>query len=182
VWIGGSSKKTLRNFNLKIRNLGLKNSVTYLGFRKDIQAILRCSDLLISPSLMENLSLAILEAMAAGLPVIATNCGGSCECVVDGQTGFIVPVNDSIKLSEKIIEISGDEKRRKMFGENGFTRFLNNFSANVCVGKFEKLYSEILNDREFKPISAKEKMLVDSFLQVYEIVSENHWKLLRKSK
>ncbi len=179
VWIGGSSKKNLRNFNLKIRNSGLKNSVTYLGFRKDIQAILRCSDLLISPSIMENLSLSILEAMAAGLPVIATDCGGTYECVVNGQTGFIVPVNDSIKLSEKIIEISYDEKKRKMFGENGFTRFLNNFSANVYVEKFENLYSEILDGRELKPISTKEKMLMDSFLQVYDVISKNHWKVLK---
>jgi len=180
IWVGDGDKKTIRDFKLKVKKFGLKNSVIYLGFRKDIQEILKCSDFLMCTSIMETLSLAILEAMAAGIPVITTNCGGPSECVTEGITGFIVPINDPIKLSEKIIEISSDIELRKTLGENSLKCFQDKFIANNFTERFEDLYLKIINDKNFETISLKEKILLESFLQLYEGISEQHWKTIKK--
>lgn len=180
LWIGGGSKETLRNFKSKIKKLGLKSTVFYLDFRNDISRILKASDFLICPSTMETLSLAILEAMAAGLPVITTNCGGPSECVVDGETGFIVPVNNPVSLSEKIVEISCDEQKRKTFGENGRKRFMSNFMANKFAEKFENLYTKLIKNGNSKKITLKENTLIESFSQFYQNISECHWKMMEK--
>lgn len=182
IWVGDTSRRALHAFNRKIKRLNLKGSVIYLGFREDIISILKCSDFVICPSFNESLPLSIIEAMAAGKSVISTNWGGVSECVIDGETGFIVPINDPIKLSEKIIELCEDKKKRKKFGENALKYFTENFRASVYAEKFEKLYMRILNNRSFEPISEKERMLIDSFLQVYKIISDNHWKILKKGK
>ncbi len=179
-WVGGSDKKTLRDFKSKVKKFGLKDSVFYLGFRKDIPEILKCSDLLICASTMETLSLAILEAMAAGLPVITTNCGGPSECVEDGLTGFIVPVNDPARLSEKINEISSDSQLRKRLGENGLRLYLSKFRADLYNKNFEDLYSKIIKDKKSETISVKEEILTESFLELYQGISEHHWKRLKK--
>ncbi len=182
LWVGESSKETLLIYNAKIKELGIKDSVIYLGFRKDISDILINSDLYICSSVNEAFPLVVLEAMSEGLPVISTNWGGASECVVDKETGFIVPVNDPVKLGEKIIELCTNEEKRKLFGEKGLKHFKKNFNANVYAEKFEKLYMQIINNRDSVPTSIKDKMLIDSFMQIYQLISDNHWKVLKKGK
>jgi glycosyltransferase involved in cell wall biosynthesis len=179
LWVGGASKKDLRDFNSRIKKLRLKDSVFYLGFRSDVDSILKCSDFLICSSQMETLSLVILEAMAAGLPVITTNCGGPSECVVEGITGYIVPVNDSKTLSEKIIELSGDEKMRKMYGMNARMRYSDFFTAKVYTRSFEDLYMRTTNDKKKIASSVKENILIESCLKLYRQISEHHWGTLK---
>lgn len=176
-WIGGALKKSLRNFNSKIRKLGLKDSVFYLGFRSDIPEIIKSSDLLISTSLNETLHLVVLEAMAAEKAVIATKCGGTSECIIEGETGYLVPVNDPFALSEKIIELIEDSQRRKVFGENGNKYFKKKFTIKKYVEQFEKLYLEVINEKKQELISENEKDIIMSFLNLYdEKVSDYLWR------
>jgi glycosyltransferase involved in cell wall biosynthesis len=181
-WIGGASKKSLRSFNSKIRKLGLKDSVSFLGFRSDIPEIMKSSDLLISSSLNETLHLVVLEAMAAEKAVVVTNCGGTSECVIDGETGYLIPVNDPVKMSERIIELINDSQKRKVFGENGIKYFREKFAMEKYVEGFEKLYIEIINKKLQESISEREKDIIMSFLNLYEQISNNRWKWFKNRK
>lgn len=181
-WIGGASKKDISDFKTKVKRLKLKDSVFYLGFIDNIGAILNGFDLLICPSKNESLPLVILEAMAAKLPVISTDWEGVSESVKDGNTGFVVPLNDPIILSEKIIEVINDDKKKKIFGENGEQYFKENFTASKYSEKFENLYLDIMKKRKVKGVSEKERILTESFLQIFETASDNHWKRLKKLK
>lgn len=75
----------------EVKRSGLEKQVRFLGFREDVSALLSLMDIFVLPSLSEGLSIALLEAMTAGKPVIATSVGGNPEVVVDGETGFLVP-------------------------------------------------------------------------------------------
>lgn len=178
-WIGGALKKSLKIFKSKIKKSGLKDMIYYIGFRTDIQEIIKSSDLLISFSLNEALPTVILEAMAAGKAVIATNCGGTSECVENGVTGYLVPVNNPEKMSEKIVELASDSSKRIIFGENGFNKFKKSFSINMYVKKFENVYSNLINSINKKDISKEEEILIKSFLKMYDQASNCMW---RKSK
>lgn len=176
-WIGGAIKKSLRNFNSKIRKLGLKDSVFFLGFRSDIPEIIKSSDLLISTSLNETLHLVVLEAMAAEKAVIATKCGGTSECIIDGETGYLIPINDPYILSEKIIELVNDSQKRKIMGENGLKYFKEKFSMQKYVEGFEKLYLKVINENKQESITESEKDIIMSILNLYdENVSDYLWK------
>ncbi|MCI0716191.1 MAG: glycosyltransferase family 4 protein [Chlorobi bacterium] len=181
-WVGASLKSDLREFKYFKKKLDLKDIVNYLGFRRDVSGILNCSDLLICSSLNEAFPLVILEAMSAGLPIITTNWGGASECVINNVTGFIVPVGDSGKLSEKIIELARNNTKRKLMGENARKHFRDNFNLKKFVEQFEKLYSVVLNNMSTITLSINENNILNTFLNTYEEISDNHWKNLKKEK
>jgi glycosyltransferase involved in cell wall biosynthesis len=83
----------------RIRAAGLEDTFSLIGFRSDVANILRSSDLFVLPSLAEGLSLAIIEALAAGLPVVATRVGGAAEIIEEGRNGFLVPPADAGALA-----------------------------------------------------------------------------------
>jgi glycosyltransferase involved in cell wall biosynthesis len=86
----------------QIARLGIQGHVSILGFRSDVVNLLYSADLFVLPSLAEGFSLAILEAMAAGVPVVATRVGGAAEIIEEGRNGFLVPPADSETLSRAI--------------------------------------------------------------------------------
>jgi glycosyltransferase involved in cell wall biosynthesis len=180
IWVGGSVNKTEKDFIKKTKKRGLEEKVFYLGFRQNIPELLRSSDLMICFSTMEAFPLSILEAMAAGLPVITTDCGGPAESVINNETGFIVPVNDPQKLSDKIIELSSSAGKRKLLGDNGLKRFEDNFSIKKYINSFELLYKETVNIEKFA--SPRELAFIESSYDLYETVSNEHWKKLKKKK
>jgi len=171
LWIGDAFNKSLRNFKTKIKKLGIKNTVFYLGFQPDIINSLKYTDMLISSSQNEALPTVIIEAMAAERAVIATNCGGTSECVVDGVTGILVPVNDPIRLSEKIIEMAIDTQKRKKLGENGLKRYQEKFTSSTYIREFEKLYSDTLDNYPVNSNLGFESNIVESMMQIYEHLS-----------
>src|SRR5829696_5368553 len=88
-WVGeGALKEELKH---EVRERGLESAVRFLGQRKDVAALLAGADLFVLPSLFEGLPLVILEAMAAGRPVVATRACGTAEVICDGATGRLVP-------------------------------------------------------------------------------------------
>ncbi|MGI9604620.1 MAG: glycosyltransferase family 4 protein [Acidimicrobiales bacterium] len=113
---------------------GLDDRVEFLGDREDVEAILAHSDLFVLPSNWEGLPLAILEAMRAGLPVVASDVGGVSEAVADGETGLLVPRGNAEDLRTALDTLVADPDRRALFGANGRARFLRSF---VDTGMFE---------------------------------------------
>lgn len=124
------------------RSLGLNGSVAFMGLRKDIPNIISAIDILILPSLREGLPLVALEAMALKKPVIATNVGGNPEVVLHGETGFLVPPEDSVELTAAIKRLIQDKELAKRLGENGYNRVKEYFSKEIMIKKTEELYGD----------------------------------------
>ena len=116
----------------------------FLGFRQDIPALLAMCDVFVQPSLSEGLSIAILEAMAAARPVVATRVGGNPELVVDGETGLLVEAADAKGLASAMIRILRDPAEARRFGNNGLSRASTRFTAAAMVREYEAIYDTAL--------------------------------------
>ncbi|HSG70266.1 MAG TPA: GT4 family glycosyltransferase PelF, partial [Planctomycetaceae bacterium] len=123
--------------------LELTNCVTFLGETRDIPSLLGRASLFVLPSLTEGVSLTLLEAMARGLPVVATDVGGNPEVVVDGETGLIVPSNDPSALAQAILRVLEDKCKSHQMGQAGRTRVEQHFDIRRMVKEYESLYSTV---------------------------------------
>ncbi len=123
-----------------VERLGLSKNVHFLGLRQDIPRLLGVIDLLAMPSLSEGLSMAILEAMSVGKPVLATSVGGNSELVVHRQSGVLVPPEDSNALAEGLIQILSDPVAAQQMGKAGEQRVQQYFGLSAMVRKYETLY------------------------------------------
>lgn len=128
----------------KTEAAGLKANMRLLGARSDVPEILAGADLGLLVSHEEGFPNAILEYMAAGLPVLATAAGGSTEAVVDGETGLLVPPRDPVALSAALAMLALDAGARSVLGAAGRTRCVNEFSLERCVNEYDALYRELL--------------------------------------
>lgn len=127
--------------------MNLSHRVIFTGERNDIPQLLQEIDLSVLPSLSEGLSNSLLEAMAAGLPVVATNVAGNPEVVQDGQTGLIVPARSGAALSRAMIRILESRALAQRFGEAGYKRVKNHFSLTATVRRTEDLYTALLDEK-----------------------------------
>jgi glycosyltransferase involved in cell wall biosynthesis len=127
----------------QVSRLGLGGVVRLTGFRGDVAAVLAASDVFCLPSYSEGLSISIMEAMAAGLPVAASRTGGNPELVVDGETGFIFEPFDSDDLADKLAKLLKDAGARRAMGEAGRRRVLSEFSLDDMVRRYCDLYTEV---------------------------------------
>ena len=127
--------------------LGLKDCVRFLGHRSDVPRILPAADIFILSSLYEGLPNIVMEAMAAGLPVIATAVGGVPELVEEGRTGILVKAENSKELSSAICKLLDDRDLLHSFGENGRRRVQDLFSIEQMVNGVEDLFYEILAEK-----------------------------------
>ena len=116
------------------------------GARDDVAQALRSFDAFVLPSLAEGISNTILEAMASGLPVIATRVGGNAELVNDGVTGTLVPSADSEALAQAMLRCARDPGFARGQGSAGRERALRLFSLDVMVGRYTALYDRLLSD------------------------------------
>ena len=149
VWIAGEGP--LRDALLREHaSLGLGESVRFLGFREDVTDLLRAADLFVISSHLEGLGTSILDAMAAGLPVVATRVGGIPEAVTDGETGILVPPFVPPMLAQALSELAGDPERRARLGEAGRQR-ARLFSADRTEELTRELYEEILARSATRP-------------------------------
>jgi glycosyltransferase involved in cell wall biosynthesis len=138
---GGKGREVIS----KINQCGMRDSFRILGNRSDIPDILAASDMLVLPSLADPLPLAVLEAMAVGIPVVATRSGGCEEMVLDGVTGSLVPVKNPALLSQAIIELIEIPSKRVSMGLNGSRRFSEQFSYDHYIAGFERVLDEACN-------------------------------------
>ena len=124
--------------------LNLGNGVTFLGETRDVPAVLARAQLFVLSSVSEGMSLTLLEAMATGLAVVATNVGGNPEVVVDGETGLLVPPRDPAALAAALLRLRREPGERARLGRAGRERVERHFDVRRMVAKYEELY---LGDR-----------------------------------
>ena len=117
--------------------------IVFLGYRSDTDALMRCMDVFVLPSFNEGISNTILEAMATGLPVIASNVGGNPELVEDGWNGFLVNPHDPSQMAEKILAYVQSSVLRVEHGLNGCNRAIEKFSVNSMVRGYEAIYQAL---------------------------------------
>jgi glycosyltransferase involved in cell wall biosynthesis len=109
------------------------------------------SDIFILPSYGEGLPITILEAMAAGLPIIATSVGAIPEIIEDGKNGFLTEAGDYVGLAKKILKLARDMKLRQEMGKNNIEKIERQYNKDLIVSKLSAEYEKLLgNHRSIK--------------------------------
>ncbi len=129
--------------------LGIKERVFWMGSVQDIWSILPAFDLFVLPSLREGLPVTLLEAMAAGLPVVATQVGGVPEVILDGITGILLPAGNPQALAEAIQRLLTKPGLCMEMGRSGRERVRDDFSVEQMVQKTQALYEDLLVEKGF---------------------------------
>jgi glycosyltransferase involved in cell wall biosynthesis len=132
----------------KTKAMGLDGRVAFLGVRRDIPRILRAMDLLVLPSVVEGSGLVILEAMAAGTPVLATAVGGIPELVTHGETGYLVPASDATRLAEGIQFMLQNAERAREMARKAQGWVHENRSIHKTASAMASLYDKLLEAGE----------------------------------
>lgn len=130
----------------RAQTLGIGAHVEFLGSRTDVPALLQQADVGVLSSHEEGFSNAVLEGMAAGLPMVVTDVGGNAEAVVDGETGYVVPAHDPVRLGEALLAAARNRERAAM-GERGRRRAQELFSVEACLRNYQHLYEEAVPAR-----------------------------------
>jgi glycosyltransferase involved in cell wall biosynthesis len=142
VLIGSAAPAEREHFLQAARAFGLGERLRFLGMRLDAAEILSALDVYASASRDEQMPLSVLEAMAAGLPIVATDVGGMARLVAEGATGYLVPVDDAERLAERIIRLARDPAARRAFGAASFARLKAEFSADAVMPRVEQVLAE----------------------------------------
>jgi glycosyltransferase involved in cell wall biosynthesis len=120
--------------------LDLESNIMWLGEQAAVDQLLRGSDIFVLPSREEGFSNALLEAMAVGLPVIATAVGGNLDAIVDNESGMLTPSGNPRELAAAILRLANDANLRRHFAAQARLRAQKYFSFEACVRQYEKLY------------------------------------------
>jgi len=153
VLVGKGDDKAEEEIKLKeqVEKSGLDDKVRFLGWRSDVDEIMGCFDIFVLPSLNEGMGRVLVEAMAAGLPIVASRVGGIPDLLKDGQTGILVPPADATALENAIFDLIEDKEKRKRLGQAG-TKMCQHYSTEAMVERIENLYTALLEkhseDRE----------------------------------
>lgn len=118
--------------------------IRFFGSRSDVPELLSKAAIFVLSSRFEGLPISIIEAMRAGLPVVASDVGGVCELVQEGQTGFLFASGDHQALEQKLRQLMHDDALRKTLGANGRDHFLRNFTNDKMIAKTLSIYSSVL--------------------------------------
>ena len=129
-----------------IRNLGLEGNVIFTGIRNDIPQILNIIDIFVLPSLKEGLPIALLEAMAAKKPVIATRVGAIADVIEDRKTGLLIDPADKKEIFESIKSLLGNKEKANLLAENGYKKIKDEFSAENMAKEYIESYRGISHD------------------------------------
>ncbi len=129
----------------RIRDRGLEGTVRLVGTREDIPVVLASLDVFVLPSRFEGLSLALLEAMAAGRPVVATAVSGTVEVVQDGETGILVPPEDAAALAQGIVRVLENREEARRLGAAARQRVLTHYTISAVARQYEALYEELVH-------------------------------------
>lgn len=144
--LGSDREDSALALKRRMDELGIRRTVILAGLRDDVPRLLAAADLFVLPSWREGMPRSILEAMASGLPVIATRIRGCREEVLEGETGFLVPVGDVAALAERLERLLGDEDLRRRMGRAARRRAEAHFDERAVIERqrliFTRLFAE----------------------------------------
>jgi glycosyltransferase involved in cell wall biosynthesis len=141
---GGELESAVRE---QVAGVGLQERVRFLGIRADVADILRASDVFVLSSRWEGNPMSVMEAMAAGLPVVSTAVGGVPELVREGETGLLVPSEDAGALAQALQALVDDPAQRQAMGDAARQRAVARFDIRHTVRRYEQLYEKLLTQR-----------------------------------
>ncbi len=151
ILVGKDSRGYQQRYQQQVADLQLTDRVCFLGGRDDVGRLLLAADVLVHPSHHEGLPNAIIEAMAASLPVVATRVGGIPELVIPHHapdaTGWLVPPRDPEALAAALVDVAGDEEGRIAKGARGRARVVTHFSLERSVRTYEAIYHDLVPGR-----------------------------------
>ena len=134
------------------RALGLAGSVQFLGVRRDIPEVMSAADGYVMSSAWEGMPIVLLEAAAAGLPIVATQVGGNPEVVRDEESGFLVPPRDPEALGEAMLRLMGlSDAARRALGDRGSEYIRTHYGLSRALERWEELYREVLSRNGLLP-------------------------------
>jgi len=135
-----------RDYQQLAEALGISDKLRFLGRVPDdtLRLLFSSCDLFVLPSRLEGLGIVILEAMAAGKPVVATNVGGIPELIESGQNGILVETNNERELASAIVKVLSDNSLARTIGENNMKKMRERFSWKVAAQKTERVYNELI--------------------------------------
>jgi glycosyltransferase involved in cell wall biosynthesis len=136
----------------QIASAGLADRFVLADFRSDLDRLMPWADLFVLPSLTEGLPNVVLEAMAGGVPVVATAVGGTPEVVVDGVTGFLVPAAHADALAEPICRLAESAKEREAMGRAGRARVQQEFTFAAQAQAYERLFASVARPGCLQPV------------------------------
>ena len=148
--VGGTTRtrKYLNQVEAVARELGVADHVVWTGMRDDVEELLAAVDLLAHAALEEPLSRVLLEAMTAGLPIVATDVTGTRECITPGETGVLVPPEDPDALAEAIVALLGDPARRHRLGRAAQRQVARDFSPQTTASRTEAVFERVVSRRK----------------------------------
>jgi glycosyltransferase involved in cell wall biosynthesis len=141
--VGGGHHEYVRMIKSRVEQLGINDCFHFLDWRSDISDILRASDVLVVASDQEPFGRTVVEAMATGLPVVATRCGGPEEIVVDGETGLLVPLHDPRPMADAIRTVLGDRDLARTMGQAGRRRAEACFSLEAYASAAQDVLRQV---------------------------------------
>ena len=133
-----------------VESLGLAGKFKFIGHSSDVFPLLYASNVFVLPSRSEGFSNALLEAMAAGLPCIATRVGGNAEAIQEGQTGFLVAPENPDAIAERVTSLLQNPQQAKKMGDAARKRVQEIFSLEVMMEKIAAVYEELLASRPIR--------------------------------
>lgn len=128
-----------------IQREGIQDNVIFTGLRQDIPQVIAALDLVVFPSTVPHFGRPIIEAGAMAKPVVASDLGGPKELVINGETGFLIPAGDPVKLAEAIMTVLSDRDLARRMGEAGYTRAKRLYNAEFNARRTFQLYEEVLS-------------------------------------
>ncbi|MFQ5700614.1 MAG: glycosyltransferase [Acidobacteriota bacterium] len=128
----------------QVESRGLHGAVDFLGFRSDIPALLAGSDVLVLASIEEGMPNPLLEAMACGVPAVATDVGGNGEVIEDDRTGYLVRRTDPVAMADRVVRLLLDEPIRRRMGEAARRRYEAHFTLDGMLASYHRLYERVL--------------------------------------
>ena len=138
---GGEERAALLDL---AEELGVRDRLVLRDWSDEARSCLTSFDVFVLPSRFEAFPLTIVEAMLAGVPVVASDVGSVVEAVLDGSTGLLVPPGDAEALADAVRGLAEDPERRRELGERGRRRALELFTAEAMAARYEALYDEVL--------------------------------------
>jgi glycosyltransferase involved in cell wall biosynthesis len=151
----------------RIQEKNLQEHFHIVGFRQDALDIIAGSDILVLPSLADAFPLTVLEAMHLGKPVVATRSGGATELVVDGATGWLVPINDSQALANAVISLLSSHETRQRFGKQAKERVQTMFGYEPYITNWRRVLTDVTCQRQELPDGLAPE-LIDALLTLFD--------------